>query len=414
MAKIQMQTLKGFRDFLPAEKRKRDFVLKIIKKGFELFGFEPLESPALEYASLLLGKYGEEADRLVYTFKDRGDRKVALRYDQTVPLARIAIQYKDKLGSPFKRYQIQNVWRAEKPQKGRFREFLQCDIDIINNQSLLADAEIIVCAINIAKKLGFKNTKMLINNRREVFGDLSSKYISSIDKLSKIGQQEVISDLIKKGMDKKIAENKINSISNKKPTPDIISLFKYLKQFGLKENKDFQFDPTLARGLDYYTSTIFELTNSDYKSGSLGGGGRYDNLIGSFFQNDINIPAVGFSFGFDRLIEAMDELNLFPKNIISSSTQVLVTIFDSKNLDKSLKTATLLRKNKINCEVYLSSTTPLDKQLKYAGKKSIPWVIIIGPNEVKENKITLKNLDTKKQEKLSVEEAISEVKKTSN
>ena len=409
MSKIQ--TLKGFRDFLPAEKRKRDFVLEKIKKGFEIFGFEPLESPAIEYASLLLGKYGEEADRLVYTFKDRGDRKVALRYDQTVPLARIAIQYKDKLSNPFKRYQIQNVWRAEKPQKGRFREFLQCDIDIINNPSLLADAEVIVCAINIAKKLGFKNTKMLINNRREVFGDLSPKYISSIDKLDKIGKQGVISDLIKKGMDKKTAENKINSISNKKPTPDILSLFKYLEKFGLKENKDFVFEPTLARGLDYYTSTIFELTSSDYKSGSLGGGGRYDNLIGSFFNNNVNIPAVGFSFGFDRLIEAIQELDLFPKNMNFSSTQVLVAVFNKEYLGNSIETSTLLRNNKINSEVYLNSATPLDKQLKYADKKAIPWVIIIGPDETKENKIMLKNLETMKQEKLSLKNAIEKIKK---
>ena len=411
MAKIQIQTLKGFRDFLPAEKRKRDFVLEKIKKGFEIFGFEPLESPAIEYASLLLGKYGEEADRLVYTFKDRGDRKVALRYDQTVPLARIAIQYKDKLSNPFKRYQIQNVWRAEKPQKGRFREFLQCDIDIINNPSLLADTEVIVCAINIAKKLGFKNTKMLINNRREVFGDLSPKYISSIDKLDKIGKQGVISDLIKKGMDKKNAENKINSISNKKPTPDILSLFKYLEKFGLKENKDFVFEPTLARGLDYYTSTIFELTSSDYKSGSLGGGGRYDNLIGSFFNNNVNIPAVGFSFGFDRLIEAIQELDLFPKNMNFSSTQVLVAVFNKEYLGNSIETSTLLRNNKINSEVYLNSATPLDKQLKYADKKAIPWVIIIGPDEAKENKIMLKNLETMKQEKLSLKNAIEKIKK---
>ncbi len=409
MSKIQ--TLKGFRDFLPAEKRKRDFVLEKVKKGFEIFGFEPLESPAIEYASLLLGKYGEEADRLVYTFKDRGDRKVALRYDQTVPLARIAIQYKDKLSNPFKRYQIQNVWRAEKPQKGRFREFLQCDIDIINNPSLLADTEVIVCAINIAKKLGFKNTKMLINNRREVFGDLSPKYISSIDKLDKIGKQGVISDLIKKGMDKKIAENKINSISNKKPTPDILSLFKYLEKFGLKENKDFVFEPTLARGLDYYTSTIFELTSSDYKSGSLGGGGRYDNLIGSFFNNNVNIPAVGFSFGFDRLIEAIQELDLFPKNMNFSSTQVLVAVFNKEYLGNSIETSTLLRNNKINSEVYLNSATPLDKQLKYADKKAIPWVIIIGPDEAKENKIMLKNLETMKQEKLSLKNAIEKIKK---
>lgn len=411
MAKIQIQTLKGFRDFLPAEKRKRDFVLEKVKKGFEIFGFEPLESPAIEYASLLLGKYGEEADRLVYTFKDRGDRKVALRYDQTVPLARIAIQYKDKLSNPFKRYQIQNVWRAEKPQKGRFREFLQCDIDIINNPSLLADTEVIVCAINIAKKLGFKNTKMLINNRREVFGDLSPKYISSIDKLDKIGKQGVISDLIKKGMDKKTAENKINSISNKKPTPDILSLFKYLEKFGLKENKDFVFEPTLARGLDYYTSTIFELTSSDYKSGSLGGGGRYDNLIGSFFNNNVNIPAVGFSFGFDRLIEAIQELDLFPKNMNFSSTQVLVAVFNKEYLGNSIETSTLLRNNKINSEVYLNSATPLDKQLKYADKKAIPWVIIIGPDEAKENKIMLKNLETMKQEKLSLKNAIEKIKK---
>jgi len=409
MSKIQ--TLKGFRDFLPAEKRKRDFVLEKVKKGFEIFGFEPLESPAIEYASLLLGKYGEEADRLVYTFKDRGDRKVALRYDQTVPLARIAIQYKDKLSNPFKRYQIQNVWRAEKPQKGRFREFLQCDIDIINNPSLLADTEVIVCAINIAKKLGFKNTKMLINNRREVFGDLSPKYISSIDKLDKIGKQGVISDLIKKGMDKKNAENKINSISNKKPTPDILSLFKYLEKFGLKENKDFVFEPTLARGLDYYTSTIFELTSSDYKSGSLGGGGRYDNLIGSFFNNNVNIPAVGFSFGFDRLIEAIQELDLFPKNMNFSSTQVLVAVFNKEYLGNSIETSTLLRNNKINSEVYLNSATPLDKQLKYADKKAIPWVIIIGPDETKENKIMLKNLETMKQEKLSLKNAIEKIKK---
>ena len=409
MSKIQ--TLKGFRDFLPAEKRKRDFVLEKVKKGFEIFGFEPLESPAIEYASLLLGKYGEEADRLVYTFKDRGDRKVALRYDQTVPLARIAIQYKNKLSNPFKRYQIQNVWRAEKPQKGRFREFLQCDIDIINNPSLLADTEVIVCAINIAKKLGFKNTKMLINNRREVFGDLSPKYISSIDKLDKIGKQGVISDLIKKGMDKKNAENKINSISNKKPTPDILSLFKYLEKFGLKENKDFVFEPTLARGLDYYTSTIFELTSSDYKSGSLGGGGRYDNLIGSFFNNNVNIPAVGFSFGFDRLIEAIQELDLFPKNMNFSSTQVLVAVFNKEYLGNSIETSTLLRNNKINSEVYLNSATPLDKQLKYADKKAIPWVIIIGPDEAKENKIMLKNLETMKQEKLSLKNAIEKIKK---
>ena len=408
-----MQTLKGFRDFLPAEKRKRDFVVEIIKKGFEVFGFEPLETPALEYASLLLGKYGEEADRLVYTFEDRGNRKVALRYDQTVPLARIAIQYKDKLSNPFKRYQIQNVWRAEKPQKGRFREFLQCDVDIINNPSLLADAEVIVCAISIAKKLGFKNTKMLINDRG-VFKNLKPTYINTLDKLEKIGKEGVFEELTQKGMDNKSAKKLIDSINQKKPTPNILSLFKYLQKFGLKENKNFQFAPTLARGLDYYTSTIFELTSSDYKSGSLGGGGRYDNLIGGFFENNINVPAVGFSFGFDRLIEAMDELDLFPQKITNSSVKILVAVFNKDLSDDSIKAANFLRKNNINCELYLNPQAKLDKQLKYADKKAIPWVIIIGPDEAKENKVTLKNLAEKKQKKLSLKEVISKIKKTNN
>lgn len=408
-----MQTLKGFRDFLPAEKRKRDFVVEIIKKGFEVFGFEPLETPALEYASLLLGKYGEEADRLVYTFEDRGNRKVALRYDQTVPLARVAVQYKEKISNPFKRYQIQNVWRAEKPQKGRFREFLQCDIDIINNQSLLADTEVIICAISIAKKLGFKNIKMLINDRG-VFKNFESKYITAIDKLSKIGKEGVLKEFIQKGMDSKSAQKIIDSIDQKKPTPNILSLFRYLQKFGLKENEDFQFAPSLARGLDYYTSIIFELISSDYKSGSLGGGGRYDNLIGGFFENNINVPAVGFSFGFDRLIEAMDELDLFPQKITNSSVKILVAVFNKDLSDDSIKAANFLRKNNINCELYLNPQAKLDKQLKYADKKAIPWVIIIGPDEAKENKVTLKNLAEKKQKKLSLKEVISKIKKTNN
>ena len=394
---------------MPAEKRKRDFVVEKIKKSFELFGFEPLETPALEYASLLLGKYSEEADRLIYSFKDRGGRKVALKYDQTVPLARIAAQYQDKITKPFKRYQVQPVWRAEKPQKGRFREFLQCDIDTINTSNSLSDAEIIACTINAAKNLGFKNIKMQINDRA-IFKNLKSKYIAVIDKLPKIGKQEVIKELIQKGMGKKDAQKIINSLEKEKPTPRLLTLFKRLNSLGLKENTDFIFTPTLARGLDYYTSTIFELVSSDYKNGSLGGGGRYDNLIGSFFKNKIVIPAVGFSFGLDRVIETMEELNLFPLKIKSSITQALIIVFNEEYLKNSLQAATFLRNNKINCEVYLNSTAPLNKQLKYADKKSIPWTIIIGPDEAKQNKVTLKNLKEKKQEKLSLEETVEKIK----
>lgn len=411
MAKIQ--TLKGFRDFLPAEKRKRDFVVEKIKEGFELFGFEPLETPALEYASLLLGKYGEEADRLIYNFKDRGNRQIALRFDQTVPLARVALQYQEKLTKPFKRYQIQPVWRAEKPQKGRFREFLQCDIDTINTSNLLADGEIITCIISTAKTLGFKNIRMQINDR-DIFKNLKPKYITAIDKLPKIGKQRVIEELVQKGMNAQSAQKTINSLEKEKPTSRLLTLFKQLKNLGLKENIDFVFVPSLARGLDYYTGIIFELVSKDYKSGSLGGGGRYDNLIGNFFSKDINIPAVGFSFGLDRVVEAMETLNIFPFKIKSSITQVLITVFNKEYLKNSLQTAAFLRNNKINCEIYLNSAVSLDKQLKYADKKSISWVIIIGPDEAKENKVTLKNLTTKKQEKSSLEEAISKIKKTDN
>ncbi len=396
--KITPQTLKGFRDFLPEEAINRQYLIDKIKTVFERFGFDPLETPALEYAETLLGKYGDEADKLLYLFEDRGKRKVGLKYDQTVPLARVVAQYQN-LPKPFKRYQIQPVWRAENTQKGRFREFLQCDIDIIGTGGIYADSEIISCILTTVKYLGFKKVKMLINDR-SVFSDINLKFIISIDKLAKIGEEGVIKELVTKGMSKADAENFINSFDKIKPTSLITSLFKILRENGLKEGVDFEFVPTLARGLDYYTSTIFELTCQEYDAGSIGGGGRYDKLIGQFTDQDV--PAVGFAFGFDRLLEAMKQLGLLPKK--TTSTKVLVTVFSEDLLEKSLIITSQLRNNGINTDIV--NDFKLDKQLKYANKKGIPYVAIIGPEEVKNNVVKLKDMKTGEQKNLNQQELI--------
>src|ERR1035437_5295670 len=222
--KIEPRTLKGFRDFLPKDARKRAYVLETLKRVFESYGFEPLETPVLEYEEILAGKYGDEGDKLMYRFVDNGDRKVAMRYDQTVPLARVVTQYQNDLPMPFKRYQIQNVWRAENTQKGRYREFIQCDIDTVSSSSLLADAEIIACALDCIKKLGFQNVKVLINDR-SVFKNLKPQFVSAIDKLEKIGKADVSKELIQKGMSKSDAEKLIASFDDNKPMPTIVGLF---------------------------------------------------------------------------------------------------------------------------------------------------------------------------------------------
>ena len=259
--KIKPQNLKGFRDFLPSQALARGFVIGKIKDVFEKFGFDPLETPALEYAETLLGKYGEDADRMIYLFEDRGKRRVGLRYDQTVPLARVIAQYQT-LPKPFKRYQIQPVWRAENTQKGRFREFMQCDIDTIGSKNILADAEIINAVMTTVKSLGFKNAKMLINDR-SIFASLKPGFIVAIDKLVKVGKEGVTKELVGRGMKKNEAEKLIDSFDSKRPTALLNTLFESLKQSGLKEGVDFEFSPTLAPGLDYYTRTIFLLVVKD-------------------------------------------------------------------------------------------------------------------------------------------------------
>lgn len=399
MNKMNVQTLKGFRDFLPVDARKRQYVQNKLKQVFESFGFEPLETPALEYEEILLGKYGDEGDKLMYRFTDNGDRRVALRYDQTVPLARVVAQYQNELPTPFKRYQIQPVWRAENTQKGRFREFLQCDIDTVGISSLYADAEIVACIVKGLESLGFKNFKVLINDRK-VFETISPEAIRVIDKLKKIGKEAVETELIKLGFSAEL----LSKIQFSNPTETIKTIFTALEDLGV--NKDYyEFSPTLARGLDYYTGMILEVEIEEYSAGSVGGGGRYDNLVGMFAGKDI--PAVGFAFGFDRLIEALDQIDLFPKDLIT--TKVLMTVFSMELGPNSIEAVNKLRKAGINTELYLDANTKLEKQLKYADQKGIPYVVIIGPDEAKSAKVTLKDLKNKSQEQLSLDQLIQKL-----
>ncbi len=354
---MQVQTLKGFRDFLPEDARKRTYVIDTLKKVFESYGFEPLETPVLEYEEILMGKYGDEGDKLMYRFTDNGERRVAMRYDQTVPLARVVAQHGETLPSPFKRYQISNVFRGENTQKGRFREFLQCDIDIAGINSSQADSEIIKVAIASLERLRFKNFKILINDRA-IFKDIPKEAIIIIDKLKKIGEDGVKAEMESKGL----SPNDLTIIRSSKPTPRISDV--------LQEINDQRviFEPTLARGLDYYTGIIIEVEIEGYDAGSVGGGGRYDNLIGMFGSS--SVPAVGFAFGFDRLMEALESQNLLKIN--PSVTKVLVTVFDELLLPDSQQIALELRKNKINTELYLDPTAKMEKQLKYAIKSRSP------------------------------------------
>ncbi|OGD85063.1 histidine--tRNA ligase [Candidatus Curtissbacteria bacterium RIFCSPLOWO2_01_FULL_41_18] len=290
-------TPKGFRDIPPDLAKKRQEVIGKIVAVLEEFGFVPIETPTIEFASTLKGKYGEE-EKLIYEFKDRGGRDLALRYDLTVPLARYVATYNPKL--PFRRYQIGQVFRGENPQHGRWREFTQLDFDTVGSSDLEEDAKIIAAALKAVKEVGLKNPQMIINDRKN-FAGLQKEVIIALDKLEKIGEEAVISELIQKGLSKIDASTILQSMRNKSPTDNLKSIFKYLQNLGINQD-EYEFNPLLARGLDYYTGAIFELKpTASPQDLSIGSGGRYDNLIGSFSKKDI--PAVGFSFGIDRLIE---------------------------------------------------------------------------------------------------------------
>jgi len=405
-----IQNLKGFRDFLGAEARKRQYVKDTFSKVFESYGFEPLETPTLEYDEILTGKYGEEGEKLMYRFEDTGGRKVAMRYDQTVPTARFFAQYQNQLPIPFKRYQIpipfkryqiQNVWRAENTQKGRYREFIQCDIDTIGINTSLADAEIIATLASSYSTLGFKNIKILMNDRA-VFEGLPMNAIITIDKLKKIGEDGVVDELVARNISKSREEayNLLQSITKQQPTDRLVEIFATLEQVDI-EKKSIVFEPTLARGLDYYTEMIFEIEIPEYPVGSVAGGGRYDELIGIFANK--KIPAVGVAVGFDRTLEAMEALDLFPKELTQASAKVLVTVFNKELEEKSLELASRLRSKKINAELYLDPGAKMEKQLKYADSKGIPYAIILGPEEAEKNVVTLKDLQKRQQKQITVE-----------
>lgn len=396
MAKTILSTPKGFRDFLPSVAKQRSFVLEKMKKVFSGYGFEPLETPALEYAETLKGKYGED-EKLIYEFTDRGGRQVALRYDQTVPLSRVISQYPD-LPKPFKRYQIQNVWRAENTQKGRFREFLQVDIDTIGTNSILADAEIVSLIVSTLKELRVENFKVALNDRK-IFEDLPIEAIRSLDKLKKIGWEKVEEELKSKKLSQPIID-KVKNVTRSSKTPDLEQLFILLKDMGIEE-KYLEFDPTLARGLDYYTGLLWETFIEGYSAGAVCSGGRFDKLIKQLGGPDL--PATGTSFGFDRLMETLGELNLLDK--ASTETKILLTVTSPKFLKNSLEFAQKLRGYGVKTEVYLDPEAKLDKQLKYADNKGIPFAAIIGEKEAKEGLITLKDLSKQSQETLSLEKA---------
>lgn len=406
------QTLKGFRDFLGQDARKRAWLREKIRIAFEKFGFEPLETPTLEYESLLLGKYGAEADKLIYGFEDRGGRRIALRYDQTVPTARIIAQYKNQLIFPYKRYQIQNVWRADKPQKGRFREFTQCDADIIGSTSLMTDAEILAIYASIYLEIGITSIKIKINDRQqlienilnaEITQDQVFTVIQTIDKLDKKSREDVLKELEEKGIAIKKGTALLNSLDECVMSATLKTILDYVKAMGIDENI-FEFTPTLARGLDYYTGLIFEGIIPEYGVGSVGGGGRYDNLIKDLVG--VEMPAVGFGLGFDRTLEAAEELGKIPD--FKGSSRFLVTVFSPELVNISLEVTDLLRKQGIATECYLESNKKLNMQLKYANEKKIPFVIIIGPDEAEKRVVKVKDMADREEREISMD-ALSKV-----
>jgi len=414
MDKKFLQTLKGFRDFLPEESKKRQNLIDSIKHVFETFGFEPLETPALEYQEVLLGKYGDEADKLIFKFQDQGERNVALRYDQTVPTARVLAMYNQNLPMPWKRFQIQPVWRSENTQAGRYREFLQCDADMFGTPSPVADAEIIALADSVYKNLGFTDYTIYINDRSILFElmdfasiqkDLHLAVISEIDKLDRKSQDEVAESLTDLGLNPTQIEHLYHHLDEATPTERLNQVISHSLGLGVKKEV-LAFDARLARGLDYYTSTIFEIKIKGYDKGSVLGGGRYDNLIQKLAG--VNIPAVGFAVGFDRTLEAMEALELFGK--ARKRSGVLLSVFDSNLLTDSLLVTANLRQNNVPTEVYPDSATKLDKQLKYADKKGIKWFIVIGPEEVTKNCVILKDLESGYQEDIKLKDLVSTLK----
>jgi len=420
---MRFQPVKGTRDFLPEEALIRQSILDKMKKVFERFGFQPLETPALESWEVLSAKGagGEEILKETYNFEDLGGRRVALRYDLTVPLSRV-VATNPNLSLPFKRYQIQNVWRYGDVAKDRFREFLQADIDIVGSDSMLADAEIIACVISTLTELGFKKFKVRLNNRKILsalvkYAEVPEKKVidtfRTIDKLIKIGEEGAEKELIEKGISKEVSkkildilkENSLEEaeklVKDKQGIEELKQIISYLKT--MKVEPKFEIDLSLARGLDYYTGPIFEVFAGE-DIGSLAGGGRFDKMIGLFLGRDI--PATGISFGIERIIEVMKERKMIKTK--KSNVKVFVVSVNDKVRDKALEIVQLLRSKSIASDYDFRSRS-LSRQLEYVGNMKIPYTVIVGEKELKENSVKLRNMETGKEELVKINEIIKKI-----
>ena len=430
---------KGTRDFGQLEMARRNYIFDTIKSVFSLYGFQQIETPAMENLSTLMGKYGEEGDKLLFRIQNSGEKAAlapekGLRYDLTVPFARYVVQHREEISFPFKRFQIQPVWRADRPQKGRYREFYQCDVDVIGSDSLIGELELIQIVEEVYRRLGIR-VCLHINNRKilagiaEVIG-APEKIIDitvAIDKLDKIGVDAVNAELLERGLTQEAVNalqpilNLSGSTSDKltalrsilasseiglKGVAELEEVFRLLENVKSPINNDqlpIDLDLCLARGLNYYTGAIFEVKALDAQIGSITGGGRYDNLTGIFGLP--NVSGVGISFGADRIYDVLTELDLFPKEL-QSATQVLFATFGNAELQYALKWAKELRAANIAVEVY-PEPTKMKKQMGYADAKQIPFVAIVGGDEIAQNKVMLKNMVSGEQALVSLEELIS-------
>ena len=441
---------KGTRDFSPAQMVRRNYIFDTIKDVFRLYGFQPIETPAMENLSTLMGKYGEEGDKLLFKILNSGDftskvpediyneknsnkltakiSEKGLRYDLTVPFARYVVQNRNDITFPFKRYQIQPVWRADRPQKGRYREFYQCDVDVIGSNSLLNEVELVQIIDDIFKRLQI-NTVVKINNRKILAGiaeaigeaDRIIDITVAIDKLDKIGLEKVNAEMISKGISESAVE-KLQPILELKGTTSVKlsqiekvigstevgasgisemkTLFGYLNNFNLKT--EVELDLTLARGLNYYTGAIFEVKSKDVQIGSICGGGRYDDLTGIFGMP--NVSGVGVSFGAERIYDVLVQQNLFPKGSLET-TKVMFVNFGETEEKYCLPILAELRKNNVNAEIFPESAK-MKKQMNYANRKQIPYVILAGDSEIEAGKFTLKNMESGDQQLVTSEELI--------
>ncbi|AHM59007.1 histidyl-tRNA ligase [Flammeovirgaceae bacterium 311] len=447
---------KGTRDFGPLQMARRNYLFAAVQQVFEKFGFQPLQTPAMENLSVLTGKYGDEGDQLLFKIINNGlhdpknsdkakaafenvlqgknDTNLterALRYDLTVPFARYVVMNQHELSFPFRRYQIQPVWRADRPQKGRYREFFQCDADVIGTDSLICEAEIVLMIWETFKKLGLQDYVIKINNRKvlsgitEIIGagGKEGDFYVAIDKLDKIGTTEVLKELQEKGFSPaaiaqlepllqkqetgsvtlEFMEDLLQqSVTGSTGVAELKEVYSLLQQFGATD-APLQLDLTLARGLSYYTGAIFEVKPTSVQMGSICGGGRYDNLTGVFGLKGMS--GVGISFGIDRIYDVLEELNLFPA-AAEANTQVLIINFGKEEQPHALQLLGQLRAANIRTELYPDSSK-MRKQMDYANKKGIPYVILLGTEEIQQAQLTIKNMQEGSQQRLSLEEAIS-------